>query len=179
MCDPRTASQIGVYSQGANTLFGALNASNAADAARAGYAYEARVAENNASLAERQAADAIDRGHQVAGAVRKQGKAVKGAQHTAFAAGNVDASFGSALDILTETDVMTDVDANQAQQNAGNEAWALRVQAGNYRDQARLLKFQRKSTSPLLAGGTALLDGATKVADKWYQHNLRYGSGNG
>ena len=175
MCDPRMASQVGVYSQGANALFGAVNAVAGAENERAAYGYQARIAENNASVAEAQAADAIDRGHQVAGAVRKQGKQIKGAQHVGFAAGNVDASFGSALDILTETDVATDIDANEAQQNAGREAWALRMQASDYRNQAKLLKFHRGATSPLLAGGTALLDGATKVADKWYDHTERYG----
>ena len=35
MCDPRMASQVGVYSQGANALFGAVNAVAGAENERA------------------------------------------------------------------------------------------------------------------------------------------------
>lgn len=165
---PEQSNNFTAYAGGVSALFNAFNSASAARGEQAAYGYEAKIAENNASSAERAAADALDRGATEASAVRKRGAQVKGQQRAVLAAGNVDQSFGSALDILTSTDVGTDVDAATAQENAGKEAYALRVQAANYRDEARIARYRRAATSPLLAGGTALLDGVTKVASRWY-----------
>jgi hypothetical protein len=119
----------------------------------------------------------LDRGHATAAAVRKQGKATKGAQQAGLAAGNVEAGFGSALDVLTGTDVSTDVDAEQAQKNAAEEARTLRVRATGDRSNAEILRYRARSTSPLLAGASALLDGATTVAGRWYDYKKQYGGG--
>lgn len=182
MCFPaantamQNASTAGVYLQGVNSIFSGLNAYSGTRNANDAYDYQAQVADVNASEAERQAADALSRGHAVSAEVRKRGKAIKGAQQAALAKSNVDAGFGSALDILTSTDVGVDVDASQAQQNAAEEAHALRMRAHGSRSDAALLRYRSRSTSPLLAGASALLDGATKVADKWYTHTKEYGS---
>lgn len=170
MCfkDQGQANRVGLYAEGANALFSAFSSYAGAKSERAAYDYQAAIADNNASLAERAAADAVDRGATESAAVRKQGRAVKGAQRAALATGNVDQGFGSALDILTETDIATDVDANTAEANASKEAYALRVRGANYRGDAQMLRMRARATSPLLAGASALLDGVSTVADRWY-----------
>lgn len=165
---PQQANEVGLYAQGANALFSAFSAAGAARREKAAYSNQARIAEFNASAAERAAADAIDRGHTEASAVVRKGRQIKGAQRAVLAAGNVDQSFGSALDVLTETDVATDIDANTAHANAEREAYALRVRGASYQGEAELMRYRARSTSPLLAGSAALLDGVSTVASRWY-----------
>jgi hypothetical protein len=61
---------------------------------------------------------------------------LKGTQTARMAANGVALDSGSALDVLTSTDVMGEADANTIRDNAGKEAYGYKSQAANYRAQA-------------------------------------------
>jgi hypothetical protein len=115
------------------------------------------VAENNARIAEFGAKEAVRRGEEEAMAVRRRGAALKSSQRVALAARGVDLGEGTAQELQDQTDFFTAVDSATTRQNAQNEAWARRQQAGQYAAQAA-------STSPFLDA----LQAAAPVAGKWY-----------
>lgn len=115
----------------------------------------------NAQVGDMQARDALDRGHR--DAVRQQGRTARaiGEQRAALGASGIDLGSGSALDILAGTDIVGAVDTATILENADREAWA-------YRTGATMDRYKAKAQSPLMAGGSALLNGVGSVAKQWY-----------
>lgn len=122
-----------------------------------------RTATANAQIADLQAADAITRGNDAVFKSQLRTAQLKGTQTATLAAHGVALDQGSALDILTSTDVMGAQDAATIHDNANKEAWGDKVQAANYRSQA-------SSANPWAVGGTSLLKGAGAVASRWYKY---------
>lgn len=145
--------------------YGAYRSSKAQQAA---YNYNAQVGELQAQASDVEAADALARGEQAVTQHRQQVSQLKGRQRAVLAANGVDLGEGSALNILTDTDVMGEYDANIIRQNAEREAYGHRKQAWAYRSGATLDRFGADSQSPLLAGTSTLLSGAGSVASQWY-----------
>lgn len=98
------------------------------------------LAENNAVLSDWQAADALYRGKIAERNARTSGRLLKGSQVVAFAASGVALDSGSALSILTDTDVLTEEDAQTIRNNAEREAWAHRMAALDSRNRAEILR---------------------------------------
>lgn len=117
----------------------------------------------NARLADQQAADALARGQSAEFNSRLRTSQLKGTQTAALAAHGVALDQGSALDVLTSTDVMGAADAATIRDNAAKEAWGDKVQAANYRSQAA-------NANPWAAGGASLLGAASTVASRWYRY---------
>jgi len=88
---------------------------------------------------------------------------LKGTQTASLAAHGVALDQGSALDVLTSTDVMGAADAATIHDNAAKESWGDQVQAANYRSQA-------SNANPWAAGFTSMIGGASTVADRWYKY---------
>lgn len=128
MCEPVT---IGVAA--ATIAGGAIKASAAYNAAN----QQADILEGNARVADRAAADAVDRGALAEGKVKLQGGALEAHQRQQFAASGVDVQSGSAVDVVSGTAMMTELEAQIAKNNAGREAWGYRTQAGQFRTQAK------------------------------------------
>jgi hypothetical protein len=122
-----------------------------------------RTANINAQLADQQAADAISRGQSGEFNSRLRTAQLKGTQTASLAAHGVALDQGSALDVLTSTDVMGAADAATIRDNANKEAWGDQVKASNYRAQA-------SAANPWAAGFTSLIGGASTVADRWYKY---------
>lgn len=133
--------------------------------AKAMYNAQAAVSENNALLASWEAEDALKRGDKAAAGVRLQGRLMKGNQRAAMGANNVDLGVGSALQILTDTDYFSELDALETKDNAAREAWALRNQAINFKNQAAMSRAQGKAQKPLLAMATSLLGSGASAGD--------------
>jgi hypothetical protein len=132
------------------------------------YEYRSRIAANNAQLADWQAADAVTRGQDAENRQRQKTAQLKGTQRASLAARGIDLGEGSALDILTGTDVLGETDALTLRANAAREAWGYRAQANQYRNDAAMSSRMASSRSPFGdAVGTLLTSGGT-VAAKWY-----------
>lgn len=123
----------------------------------------------NAKVAELQAKDALVRGAQEEGRYRAQVRGLLGTERVAYAAGNIDVSYGSAVDVQADTEFMGELDALQIRTNAAREAWGYQVTAANARAgsggnpnaaaEAKFLRMQGKeaqSQMRLSIGGTLL-----------------------
>jgi hypothetical protein len=87
----------------------------------------------NADLADRAAADALQRGEQKAWRVRMTGERRMSLQKVAYAHAGVDVSSGTPLRAMSETAMVTALDAQVERNNAFREAWGYRKQAANMR----------------------------------------------
>ena len=137
-------------------------------ATKGAYNYQAQIAANNAQYADWQAQDALARGRTAEQYSRLRTAQIKGQQVAGFAANNVDAGEGSALNILTDTDYFGARDALAVRDTAARESWAYGREATNYRNNAALLRAQARAISPRRAALGSLLTGAGQVAAGWY-----------
>lgn len=157
--------------QAAGAGMSVMGAYNQSRATKAGYEYQAAVERNNAVLATQRSADAIRRGQQAEGAQRLKGAQVASAQRARLAANGVSLDEGSALNLLQDTEYMTDVDALTIRDNAKREAWGFQVQSQNASNNGQMLATRASNESPLFNAGTALISGAGMVADGWYRRS--------
>lgn len=161
----RTAAPV---MQATGAVLGATSAFSNSKAVKGAAQTNARIQELNAQAAEWQAKDAIARGDRSAGVARLKTRQFKGSQRAAMAANGVDLSYGSALDILNDTDQFGEIDAETIRDNAAREAWALRQQAAGLGVDATMYRARAAGESPMLAASTSLLTSAGRVADRWY-----------
>lgn len=136
--------------------------------------YEANLYNQNATLADQQAADAIARGQVAEGRQRNAGKSFIGQQRTGFAGQGVDVTSGSASAVQGEAQAMSALDALTIRNNAAREAFGYKVQALNDRGNAQLAlmgaknraqDYRNQATSSLLTAG-ANLYGIARSAKK-------------
>lgn len=110
------------------------------------------------------AEDALKRGVQEEEAQRRKTAALAGRQQAVLAASNVDIGSGSPLDILADTAVLGELDAQTIKGNAAREAAGYQQQG----DLAGMRAKSAKSAGMVGAFGTAL-SGVGTLADKWYK----------
>lgn len=118
---------------------------------------------------------------------------LKGTQRASMAANGIDLGAGTAVQVLTSTDAMGEVDAATIQSNAVRSAWGYRTQsvlqnnqmlnqsmnqttqaksqAMNQTNQALMSRASAGAISPLGSATTSLLGSAGSVAGNWYQYN--------
>jgi hypothetical protein len=153
MCELTTALTIGA------TLIGAAGSIYQGNAAAAAGKYNAQVAEMNATLADRQAKDALERGAKEEQKKRMEVAQLKGRQIAASAANGVDLTFGSPLDNIVDTATLGELDALTIRRNAAYEAYDYEVQGVNFRSDAKLARMNAKAAKVggyLGAAGTVL-----------------------
>lgn len=150
MCDPVSMMAMTAASAGMQ----AAGAYSESKAARAGHKYNARIADV-------QAQDALMRGETEVQRQNMRTRQLKGTQRAAMAAAGLDITEGSALNILTDTDVMGDYDAAMLRANAEREA-------SGYRSEANIHRFRAAQERPLVAAATSLLTSSSQVASQWY-----------
>jgi hypothetical protein len=95
---------------GAGVAMQAQAAANASQAQKNAYEYQAAVSRNNQKIAEWQAQNAIAQGQEAEIDQRRKMAALKGSQRAGLAAKGLDISSGSALNILTDTDYLGEMD---------------------------------------------------------------------
>lgn len=165
-----------------STVMGAVSAMNQASSQKKMAQYNAAVARNNALIADMQANDVIERGKLQRQEQERKTRALMGNQAATLAANGLQLS-GSAANVLSDTELFGEIDANTISQNAKRQAWRYNVQASNDRAQAGGFDAQADSISPGMAGATTLLAGAGSVASKWMPSgsssglDLSFGSG--
>lgn len=171
--------EAGQIFQGLGAGVQAMGAYSQAKAEQASLRAEAQVQANNAVLAGWQADDAIERGDMAASEALVRGAQAKGQQRAALAANGVDLGYGSALQVITDTDYLAKIDATQLQQNAAREAWGYRMQARQYGERSTAASGAADQVRPWLSAGTSLLTSATQAARSWYAGNRSSGATDG
>lgn len=124
--------------------------------------YEEQLARNNAIIQERMANDALKRGEDEERKHREQVAQFASAQKAKMGASGVIISDGSALRTLEDTAYMGELDALTIRNNAEREAYGYRVNAQNFRDDARMTRRSRNWEM-----ADTILTGGTKVAGNW------------
>lgn len=127
--------------------------------------YNKEVAQNNATVAEYEAKDALERGELAEKQRRLDAKNLKGQQTAAIAAGGFSITEGSAYNTLIDTEAQKEEDVFTIRSNAAREAWAIRAGAAADAAQSQLAVKSAQNR----ALGTAL-SGASSVAEKWYKY---------
>jgi hypothetical protein len=120
--------------------------------------YNAAVENDKAKIADAQAEQALQLGNIEEERQRARVRAAIGSQRVALAANNIDASSGSALDLIGETAQFGEEDALAIRANAAREAWGYKVGANDSRNQAKLTKTagKNRATATLLNTGAQL-----------------------
>ena len=168
-----TLAQIGLGMQIGGAVGGTVAAYDKAASEKQAYLYRAAVSSNNAQYATWQAEDAIARGQTDRARAQIKGMQLKGTQVSRMAAAGLDLGEGSALNILTDTDLMTALDANTIRDNAQREAWGYRAQASNSNSEAGVLRSRADRISPTGSAFSTLLTGAGAVASSWYSADTK------
>jgi hypothetical protein len=174
MCTAGTATGIGNVGVGMMAL-GMLSSANAAKesahASQINLRYQAGMDEINARLDESNAEAALIAGQREAVNSGLKTGALKSAQRVAMAANGLDLGSDTAVNILTSTDVMGEIDKNQIESNAIRAAWGYRTSAGNSRNSAAMKRVTASGINPDMAWNTSLVAGAGSVATSWYTVN--------
>lgn len=150
MCDPVSAS---LSMMGTSTIMGAQGAHAEAEAQK-------NAAEFNAQVSIQKAQDAMNRAQSDVDKIRVKGNQVKGEQIAAMAANGIRLDGGSALEILSQTEKLVDLDVEQAFENG-------RKEAQGFRTQSILEQNKADSISPNKAAFSSLLGGATQMAGSY------------
>lgn len=142
------------------------------------YEYQAKVAQNNAKIAETNAAQERQSGLEEARLQRIKTLQTIGSQQAGLAAGNVDITSGTALDTIEDTATMGELDALMIEYNAERQAQNYEQTAANYRNQANLDllasrnakkegKYNAWSTALTSAANTGMSLSSDKIASSW------------
>ena len=126
--------------------------------------YEKAIDDTNASMAARQAADALSVGGLKANQELGQTRQVMGAGKAALAAQGVDVGTGSAVDVGKNTMQLGELDALTIENNAARAAWGFDVEAGDYtmKGQQALFAGENKAAGLKAASMGTLITGATE-----------------
>lgn len=120
--------------------------------------YASDAANVNARISEAQRRDAVVRGADEANAQRAKTRAFMASQRAAMGASGLAMNSGSFGDVLNQTAIMGETDAQTIKQNALREAWGYQVKSEDELSQGRMAK----QAGSYNAFGT-LLGGASKV----------------
>jgi len=158
-----TAAMIALSAGSAIT--GAVGQRQQAGAVERQGQYQSKVFGIDADLAERQAEDAIARGHEAELKAGRQTKQLIGAQRAAYAAGGVDISSGTPGDIQADTETLGELDQLTIRNNGALEAWGYNVQAAEYRTKAAmaLAASQNEARALRTSSVGTLLSGALET----------------
>jgi len=159
MCELATILTIG------STLMGAAGQMQQASATASAAKYNQQVAEMNATLSDRKAKDALERGATEEQRKRQEVQQILGKQQAGMAANGVDLTFGSPLDTIVDTSVLGELDALTIRTNTARENYDYRVQAVNQRAGATMEGMKAKSAlqGGYLAAAGTVLGGAGKA----------------
>lgn len=136
--------------------------------------FQADMARINAGIAETNAQATLLAGQRAQQNVRLRTARLKSAQRVGMAANGIDLGSDSAVNVLTTTDVMGEIDANTVEANAVRAAFGYRTQGVNDMNMARLTSAVADNISPFGSGVSSLIGSAGKVADGWYRYAKGY-----
>ena len=147
----------------------AIGAWSQAQGQRTQLRLDAAMADLSAQQKEQQARDALMAGERQSQAAMLQTAQTKSSQRVALAGNGVALDSDSAVNLLSSTDYLGQVDRNTIEANAIKQAWGIRMDAVNDRNTALMDRATRKSISPTVSAVTSLTGSAGQVANSWYQ----------
>lgn len=173
MCEPisaSTAAYIAIGSTVASTGATLIGQQAAGKAAQAKANYESKVASNNQIVAERNAADARERGKAQEQEHRIKIAQLKGRQRVVQAANGIEIDSGSALDILSDTAEIGELEALTIRNNAERQAVNFENQAQDFGVSSAnsIIAGQNQSDAANFSSFGTLIGGAGSVAGQWY-----------
>ena len=165
------ASTTTMFLTGASTVSNFAAQRQQAGAVMAQGEYSKRIADWNASAAERQAADAVSRGATDSQRQLTATKGLIGSQRAALAAQGIEVDSGSALDVQTDSQTLGELDALTIRNNAAREAFGFTTQASNYRQQGNmdLLAANNKASGIRAQSYGTLLTGVAQTYGQYRQ----------
>ena len=158
--------------QGAGVVMGAIGAKSAAQGQKTALNYKAQIAEINAQMDERQIESVLLTSQRQQGRVLMKGGQVKSGQRVAMAANGVDLQDSDTANrVLASTEFMAQSDALTIDQNAVQQAEALRMKKVNDENDARMSRATADAINPNMAMTQSLIQGVGQVAGSWYMMN--------
>lgn len=160
----------------ASTAISIPTSIQAGNTQKAMYNYQAQVNENNAKIAQNNAAQERQSGLEEARLQRIKTLQNIGSQQAAFAGNGIDITSGTALDAIEDTAQFGELDALMTQYNSERTALNYEQQASNFTNQANLDRIAGKNASTagkmnaLAYGLNGLSQGLGtlgSVAEKW------------
>ena len=115
--------------------------------------YQAQVARNNAIIAQQQADDVQLLARMEESEYRTQVKGFKGKQRSILAASGFEVNEDDALDILSDTAEIGEVDALKIRNKGKRDAYRAQLAAQSGQAQAGLFGMQAAAKQPATAGG--------------------------
>lgn len=161
MCNPALALQ------GVGAGLGAIGAYSEARSKKSALNYEADVALLNAEQAEQRAQISLEQGQFQTNQVRRAAAQEKGTARQQYAAGGVVVGYGSAAEVAANIDMLSDMDAEQAEINAIRAAWGHRADKVNRQNDARSKRASAKSIDPFMSAATSLIGSAGSMASSY------------
>ena len=152
----------------AGTATSVVSGIQSANEAQAQYNYQAELDKRNAKLAQNQAESVKQQGIEEARMQRIRTLQKVGAQHAQMAASGIDASQGTALDIIQDTATMGELEANTIRYKYDNASDNYQNQANDYLNQSLFDKtkaktsYQRGMTNTAISG----MNGLSAAMDK-------------
>ena len=167
-----TILAVGAIAAVTSTVLGTVSSVQQGKQQQAMYNYQAKVAEENAKIANKNAATERQTGIEEARLQRMKTLQAVGSQQTAMAANGMDVTQGTSLDIIEDTAAMGELDALQIQTNYERKAQSYEAQANNFNNQASMDVIAGKNayTAGQIKAVQTGLNGVSKtvgVASKW------------
>ena len=167
------ANTIMVVGTVASSAISTTSAIQQGNAAKAQYKYQAKVAKENADIAQENANRERQQGIEEARLQRLKAAQNVASQTSAMAANGIDVTQGTPVDLLGDTAMWGEMDALNTLANSESRAQAFEAQANNFQNQSRLdsLAGQNAYKAGQLNAISSGLNGITNtmsVAQKWY-----------
>lgn len=164
----------GIGTSLASTGLGAFAAYQNAAASKRSASHNASVSEKNAEFAEARAHQAATRGAFDLSLLRVDNSRALSSMAQGFVNSGVEASSGSALNLLAEQQGMN-VRGEQVQQyNTDMEVYGHRMEAENHRAAAAMARSS--AANPWAAAFSSLLGGVTSTYNQYSQYRMLTGS---
>lgn len=125
----------------------------------------ANIAEINARTTERAAESAMNAGRTEKAKSDLDYGALKSSQRVAIAASGLDLGSAGSQNVFNSTDYLKEVDSNIIMANAAKQAWGLRIDATNQRNEASALRTEARGINPFMSATRSLLGSASRTAD--------------
>lgn len=171
MAAPAGQIGLGQFSLGLAGL-GMMASANAAKASakatQISLEFQSKMDAINARLAESNYQATMIAGEtQIANLTMKTG-ALKSSQRASMAANGIDLGSDSAINILTSTDLMGEIDKNQLHSNIIRNAWGYKTQEANFNSSSTMKSAQAEGINPHTSYNASLLSNVGSVAMNWY-----------
>ncbi len=126
---------------------------------------KAAIAEINARTTDLAADSAYEAGRTAKAKSDLEYGALKAGQKVGMAASMLDLGSVTSQNVLNSTDYLKEVDSDIIMANAAKQAWGLRMDATNQRNEAIGYRAEAKSINPLFSAAKSLLGSASRTAD--------------